>query len=83
MILEMSWNVPPQVTDHFRPQLQATINLAQARNAGWVYISDSPNTAYNQVPVYWSAEGTAVKTQGVQAPSLLLGPPPTTLPGPP
>jgi hypothetical protein len=49
-------------------QLQATINLAQARNAGWVYVSDSPNNAYNQVPVYWSAEGTAVKTQGVQAP---------------
>ena len=49
-------------------QMQATINLAQARNAGWVYISDSASNAYNQVPVYWSAEGTAVETQGVQAP---------------
>jgi len=48
--------------------MQATINLAQARNAGWVYISDSASNAYNQVPVYWSAEGTAVETQGVQAP---------------
>jgi hypothetical protein len=49
-------------------QLQATINLAQSRNAGWVYISDSPNNAYNQVPVYWTAEGTAISQQGVQAP---------------
>jgi len=49
-------------------QMQATINLAQARNAGWVYISDSATNAYNQVPVYWTAEGTAVKQQGVQAP---------------
>ena len=49
-------------------QLQATINLAQSRNAGWVYISDSPTNAYNQVPIYWTAEGTAITQQGVQAP---------------
>jgi len=49
-------------------QMQATINLAQARNAGWIYISDSATNAYNQVPVYWAAEATAVKQQGVQAP---------------
>lgn len=49
-------------------QLQTTLNLAQARNAGWVYISDSANNGYNQVPVYWTGEGTAIKAQGVQAP---------------
>jgi Spherulation-specific family 4 len=49
-------------------QLQTTINLAQSRNAGWVYISDSPDNVYNQVPVYWAAEGTAIAQQGVQAP---------------
>jgi hypothetical protein len=49
-------------------QMPAAISLAQSRNAGWVYISDSATNAYNQVPVYWSAEATAVKQQGVQAP---------------
>jgi hypothetical protein len=48
-------------------QMQAAMNLAQARNAGWVYISDSATNAYNQVPVYWTAEATAVKQQGVQS----------------
>jgi hypothetical protein len=46
----------------------AAINLAQSRNAGWVYISDSPDNAYNQLPAYWTAEGTAISQQGVQAP---------------
>ncbi|HXY48832.1 MAG TPA: spherulation-specific family 4 protein [Terriglobales bacterium] len=49
-------------------QMQSAINLAQSRNAGWVYISDSPDNAYNQVPVYWSAEAAAITQQGVQAP---------------
>ena len=48
--------------------LQATINLAQSRNAGWLYISDSSDNAYNQVPAYWAAEGTAITRQGVQGP---------------
>jgi hypothetical protein len=62
---ERFWHV---ILDVPQSQLQATINLAQSRNAGWVYISDSPNNAYNQVPVYWAAEGTAITQQGVQAP---------------
>ena len=49
-------------------QMQTALNLAQSRNAGWVYISDSPDNAYNQVPIYWTAEAAAVKGQGVQAP---------------
>lgn len=49
-------------------QMQATISLAQSRNAGWVYISDSPDNAYNQVPVYWSNEAAAISQQGIQAP---------------
>jgi hypothetical protein len=49
-------------------QMQTVLNLAQSRNAGWVYISDSADNAYNQLPVYWSAEAAAVTGQGVQAP---------------
>ena len=49
-------------------QMQTAITLAQSRNAGWVYISDSPDNAYNVVPVYWSAEAAALTGQGVQAP---------------
>jgi len=48
-------------------ELQNTIELARTRNAGWVYISESPDNAYNQIPVYWTAEATAVAQQGVQA----------------
>jgi len=49
-------------------QMQTAISLAQSRNAGWVYISDSPDNAYNVVPVYWTAEAAALTGQGVQAP---------------
>jgi len=49
-------------------QMQTAINLAQSRNAGWVYVSDSPDNAYNQVPIYWTAEAAALTGQGVQAP---------------
>ncbi|MGB7496978.1 MAG: spherulation-specific family 4 protein [Candidatus Acidiferrum sp.] len=55
-------------------ELQATINLAQTRNAGWVYVSDSAYNGYNQVPVYWTAESTAVEQQGVQAPYAIAWP---------
>jgi hypothetical protein len=48
--------------------MPAALSLAQSRNAGWVYISDSPNNAYNQLPIYWTAEATAITAQGVQAP---------------
>jgi Spherulation-specific family 4 len=49
-------------------QMQQAITLAQSRNAGWVYISDSADNAYNQIPAYWNAEAGAVAGQGVQAP---------------
>jgi len=49
-------------------QLAPALNLARSRNAGWVYISDSALDAYKKVPVYWTAEGTAIKQQGIQSP---------------
>ncbi len=48
--------------------LPAALSLAQSRNAGWVYISDSPDNAYNQLPIYWSTEASNITKQGVQAP---------------
>jgi hypothetical protein len=48
--------------------LQTALSLAQSRNAGWVYISDSPDNAYNQLPIYWSPETAAITQQGVAAP---------------
>ncbi|HWZ51146.1 MAG TPA: spherulation-specific family 4 protein [Granulicella sp.] len=48
--------------------LNTALSLAKSRNAGWVYLSDSANNGYNQLPVYWSAESTAIAQQGVQAP---------------
>jgi Spherulation-specific family 4 len=44
------WHIVLGVT---QAQLPTALSLAQARNAGWVYISDSADNAYNQVPVYW------------------------------
>jgi Spherulation-specific family 4 len=55
-------------------QMQQAINLAQSRNAGWIYVSDSATSAYSQVPVYWAALATAVKQQGVQAPFAIAWP---------
>ncbi len=48
--------------------LQASLSLAQARNAGWIYVSDSATNAYNQTPAYWSTEATLIAQQGIQAP---------------
>jgi Spherulation-specific family 4 len=59
------WHIVLGVT---QAQLQTALNLAQSRNAGWVYISDSAYNAYNQTPVYWSEEAAALTGQGVQAP---------------
>jgi len=59
------WHIVLGVT---QSQLSTALSLAQSRNAGWVYISDSANNAYNQIPVYWSSEAAAVTGQGVQAP---------------
>ncbi|MGB7730983.1 MAG: spherulation-specific family 4 protein [Candidatus Acidiferrum sp.] len=55
-------------------EMQATINLALTRNAGWVYVSDSASNGYNQVPVYWTAEAATVEQQGVQAPFAIAWP---------
>lgn len=49
-------------------QMQSAIDLAKSRNAGWVYVSDSADNAYNQIPAYWNAEAGAVMQQGVQSP---------------
>jgi len=59
------WHIVLGVT---QAQLPTALSLAQSRNAGWVYISDSANNAYNQIPVYWSTEASTVTGQGVQAP---------------
>ena len=54
---------------------RAELNHPQSgpSNAGWVYISEDPDNAYNQVPAYWSAEGAAIVQQGVQAPFATTG----------
>jgi hypothetical protein len=59
------WHIVLGVT---QAQLPTALSLAQARNAGWVYISDSAYNVYNQIPVYWTAEAAALTGQGVQAP---------------
>ena len=59
------WHIVLGVTE---AQMPTALTLAQSRNAGWVYLSDSAWNAYNQLPVYWSAEAAALKAQGVQAP---------------
>ena len=59
------WHIVLGVT---QAQLPTALSLAHSRNAGWVYISDSADNAYNQVPVYWAAEAAALTGQGVQAP---------------
>jgi Spherulation-specific family 4 len=48
--------------------MPTALSLAKSRNAGWVYLSDSATNGYNQLPVYWSAETTAITSQGIQAP---------------
>ena len=56
------WHIVLGVT---QSQMQTALNLVESRNAGWVYLSDSSDNAYNQIPVYWSAEATAVMQEGV------------------
>jgi hypothetical protein len=58
------WHIVLGVT---QAQLPTALTLAQSRNAGWVYISDSAYNAYNQIPVYWSTEAGSVTGQGVQS----------------
>lgn len=62
---ERFWHVLLGVS---QADMQTALNLAKSRNAGWVYISDSPDNAYNQVPAYWTAEASAITQQSVQAP---------------
>jgi hypothetical protein len=65
------WHMVLGVT---QAQLPTALSLAQSRNAGWVYISDSAYNAYNQIPVYWTAEAAALTGQGVQAPFAAVWP---------
>jgi Spherulation-specific family 4 len=49
-------------------QLQAALELAKQRNAGWVYLTQETGNPYASPPQYWGAESRAVKGQAVQAP---------------
>jgi Spherulation-specific family 4 len=49
-------------------QLQAALELAKQRNAGWVYLTQETGNPYASPPQYWVAESRAVKEQAVQAP---------------
>jgi len=49
-------------------QLQAALELAKRRNAGWVYLTQETGNPYASPPQYWKAEAAAVEQQAVQAP---------------
>ena len=49
-------------------QLQAALEVAKQRNAGWVYLTQETGNPYASPPQYWGAESRAVKEQAVQAP---------------
>ena len=49
-------------------QLQAALDLAKQRNAGWVYLTQETGNPYDSPPTYWAAETAAVEQQAVQAP---------------
>jgi hypothetical protein len=49
-------------------QLQAALELAKQRNAGWVYLTQETGNPYASPPQYWKAEAAAVEQQAVQAP---------------
>ena len=49
-------------------QLQAALELAKQRNAGWVYLTEETGNPYAGPPQYWTAESGAVEQQAVQAP---------------
>jgi hypothetical protein len=48
-------------------QLQAALELAKQRNAGWVYLTEETGNPYAGPPQYWGAESRAMKEQAVQA----------------
>jgi hypothetical protein len=74
------WHVLLGMTE---AQLPSALSLAQSRNAGWLYISDSADNAYNQVPVYWTAEAAAIIGKECRHPLPRLGRPLTPAPVPP
>lgn len=49
-------------------RLQATLDLAKQRNAGWIYLTQEKGNPYGRPPKYWAAEAEAVKNQAVQSP---------------
>ena len=49
-------------------QIQAALELAKQRNAGWVYLTQETGNPYASPPQYWNAEAGAVEKQAVQAP---------------
>ena len=49
-------------------QLQAAMDLAKQRNAGWLYLTEETGNPYAGPPQFWGAETRAVKEQAVQAP---------------
>ncbi len=49
-------------------QVQAALDLAKQRNAGWVYLTEETGNPYNSPPKYWAEETAAVAQQAVQAP---------------
>jgi len=49
-------------------QLQAALDLAKQRNAGWVYLTQETGNPYAHPPKYWTAEAAAVEQQAVQSP---------------
>jgi Spherulation-specific family 4 len=49
-----------------KDQLQAALELAKQRNAGWLYLTQEPGNPYAHPPQYWAAEVQAVEQQAVQ-----------------
>jgi hypothetical protein len=49
-------------------QLQAALELAKQRNAGWLYLTQETGNPYASPPQYWAAENAAVEQQAVQGP---------------
>jgi hypothetical protein len=45
---------------HDQSDLEAVVALSKQRNAGYVYVIDSPTANYFRLPPYWQAEITAV-----------------------
>jgi len=72
--VDYAWvhNYPPDRFWHIvygmrADQLQAALELAKQRNAGWVYLTQETGNPYASPP-QWVAESRAVKGQAVQAP---------------